>query len=208
MDRWQDKARLVIVTATVTSVVWLVAAALWFGGQGDHRPAMLAGPAMQSSPPKPHSPSPVSPSAVEAMLIPVRGVPADQLVDTFAQARAGGSRIHDAIDIMAPSGTPVLAAVGGRVEKLFTSQEGGQTIYIRTRDGRTMTYYAHLSAYAPGLVEGRQVQAGEVIGAVGATGNADPAASHLHFAVFATMPQARWDEGKPINPYPLLRTGP
>jgi murein DD-endopeptidase MepM/ murein hydrolase activator NlpD len=139
------------------------------------------------------------------LLIPVSGVLPHQLVNTFSQARASGARVHNAIDIMAPRGTPVLAAAPGRVEKLFVSDRGGKTVYQRSPDGQLIYYYAHLDAYAPGLAEGQRLRAGQPIGTVGISGNADPAGPHLHFAVQRTTPQASWyDAATPLNPYPLL----
>lgn len=138
------------------------------------------------------------------LAIPVRGVPGRALVDTFTQARAGGARVHDAIDILAPRGTPVLAAAPGRVEKLFWSGEGGRTLYQRSDDGRLLYYYAHLDGYAPGIGEGRRIARGQWIGQVGSTGNADPSAPHLHFAVHVVRPGEPWYGGRPVNPYPLL----
>ena len=126
-----------------------------------------------------------------------------QLADTFAEAR-GSDRRHDALDIMAPAGTPVLAVADGHVEKLFTSVQGGLTLYQFEPSGRYAYYYAHLQGYAPGIVEGRQLKRGEVIGQVGSTGNANPAAPHLHFAVFVLGPEKEWWKGTAINPYPLL----
>jgi murein DD-endopeptidase MepM/ murein hydrolase activator NlpD len=134
----------------------------------------------------------------------VIGVRPDQLVDTFDQARSEGRR-HDAIDIMAAEGTPVIAAADGAIEKLFFSKGGGGiTIYERSQDGRWMYYYAHLSAYAPGLAEGQQVKRGQVIARVGHTGDASAAGPHLHFAINSMAPGERWWDGTPINPYPLL----
>ena len=142
--------------------------------------------------------------APSGLAIPVAGIRAAQLSDTFTQARAGG-RPHDAIDIMAPRGTPVVAAAEGTVEKLFFSHGGGGiTAYVRSPDGRWMYYYAHLDAYAPGLHEGQRIARGEAIGTVGSTGNASPAGPHLHFAINAMGPNDRWWQGRPINPYPLL----
>ena len=139
------------------------------------------------------------------LAIPVAGVKADALVDTYTQARAGGARAHDAIDIMAPTGTPVIAAAPGRVEKLFFSEGGGgNTAYIRSDDGRWTYYYAHLSAYAAGLHEGQHVLRGAPVGYVGFTGNANPAGPHLHFAINRMAPGEKWYQGTPINPYPLL----
>ena len=127
-----------------------------------------------------------------------------QLTDTYTAARSGGG-VHDAIDIMAPRGTPVLAAAPGTVEKLFFSNGGGGiTAYVRSDDGAWMYYYAHLSGYAPGLAEGQHLARGAPVGFVGSTGNASPAAPHLHFAINRMAPGQRWWQGTPINPYPLL----
>ncbi|MDP9423298.1 MAG: M23 family metallopeptidase [Pseudomonadota bacterium] len=139
------------------------------------------------------------------LAIPVVGVKPEQLVDTYTQARAGGARVHDAIDIMAPRGTPVVAAAPGRLEKLFFSQGGGGiTAYVRSDDGRWTYYYAHLDAYAPGLREGQRIERGDPIGTVGASGNANSAGPHLHFAIHRMSPGEKWYQGSPINPYPLL----
>jgi murein DD-endopeptidase MepM/ murein hydrolase activator NlpD len=143
------------------------------------------------------------------LAIPVVGVKASGLVDTYTQARAGAARRHDAIDIMAPAGRPVVAAAPGRVEKLFNSQGGGGiTAYVRSNDGRWMYYYAHLSAYAPGLREGQALPRGALVGFVGATGNANPAGPHLHFAINRMEPGEKWWQGTAINPYPLLAAKP
>jgi murein DD-endopeptidase MepM/ murein hydrolase activator NlpD len=143
------------------------------------------------------------------LAIPVAGVKPEQLVDTYTQARAGGQRTHDAIDIMAPMGTPVFAAAPGRVEKLFFSDGGGGiTAYVRSGDGRWSYYYAHLQAYAPGLREGQVVDRGALIGAVGVSGNANPTGPHLHFAINRMNPGEKWWQGTPINPYPLLAGKP
>ncbi len=138
------------------------------------------------------------------LAIPVVGVKAGQLDDTFSQARAAGVRTHDAIDIMAPEGTPVIAAADGTVEKLFNSALGGITLYERSPDRKWVYYYAHLSAYAPGLHEGQQLKRGQVIARVGHTGDASAAGPHLHFAINQMAPGERWWDGSPINPYPLL----
>jgi murein DD-endopeptidase MepM/ murein hydrolase activator NlpD len=137
-------------------------------------------------------------------LVPVEGVPASALTDTFTQARAGGARPHDAIDIMAARGRAVLAAADGRVEKLLWSQDGGRTLYQRSADGRLIYYYAHLNGYAAGVREGQALRRGQRIATVGSTGNADPSAPHLHFAVNVMQPGEAWHGGRPINPYPLM----
>lgn len=137
------------------------------------------------------------------LLIPVQGVAASQLSDTFTDARSA-DRLHDAIDIMAPTGTPVLAVADGRAEKLFTSKLGGLTLYQFNRDGTVAYYYAHLQRYADGLAEQQVIRRGQVIGYVGATGNASPEAPHLHFAIFVLGPEKQWWKGEAVNPYPRL----
>jgi murein DD-endopeptidase MepM/ murein hydrolase activator NlpD len=138
------------------------------------------------------------------LAIPVEGIKPAGRVDTFTASRAGG-RVHDAIDIMAAEGTPVIAAADGTIEKLFFSNGGGgNTIYERSVDGKWMYYYAHLQRYAPGLAEGQKVKQGQVIAVVGHTGNASPDGPHLHFAINKMEAGQRWWQGSAINPYPLL----
>ncbi|HEY5852357.1 MAG TPA: M23 family metallopeptidase [Lysobacter sp.] len=138
------------------------------------------------------------------LLVPVQGITAAQLDDTFSDARSQG-RVHEAIDIMAPRGTPVLAVADGTVEKLFTSVPGGLTLYQFEPSGRYAYYYAHLDRYADGLREKQAIRRGDVIGYVGSTGNADPSAPHLHFAIFELGPERQWWKGTAINPYPFLK---
>ncbi len=159
-------------------------------------------PSPKATPPAPATPT-STPSGSTSLLIPVQGIAVSQLQDTFADARGEG-RVHDAIDIMAPAGTPVLAVADGHVEKLFESKQGGLTVYQFDPSGAYAYYYAHLQGYAPGLVEKKALKRGETIGYVGSTGNANPAAPHLHFAVFVLGPEKRWWKGEAINPYPLL----
>ncbi len=143
----------------------------------------------------------VAPGASLAM--PVRGIRAEQLRDTYAAARSGG-RVHNAIDIMAPRGTPVLAAVDGTILKLRTGGMGGITIYQLGTDGRTLYYYAHLQRYAAGLREGLPIERGQVVAYVGDTGNAGSGNYHLHFSVSRLADPRRWWEGENVNPYPML----
>jgi murein DD-endopeptidase MepM/ murein hydrolase activator NlpD len=137
------------------------------------------------------------------LLIPVAGIQASQLVDTYTQARSGG-RVHDAIDIMAPRGTQVIAADDGKVAKLFYSKPGGLTVYQFDPTEKFVYYYAHLDSYAPGLVEGKQLHRGDPVGLVGFSGNASESAPHLHFAVSVLGPEKHWWQATAINPYPLL----
>ena len=137
------------------------------------------------------------------LLVPVEGIAYSQLTDTFDQPR-GQERHHEALDIMAPTGTPVRAAGDGKVVKLFDSKPGGITLYQFDPQEQHAYYYAHLDKYADGVKEGMQVKRGDLLGYVGATGNADPSAPHLHFAVVALTPEKQWWKGTPVNPYPLL----
>jgi murein DD-endopeptidase MepM/ murein hydrolase activator NlpD len=105
---------------------------------------------------------------------------------------------------MSPRGTPVLAVTDGKIQKLFLSKPGGNTIYQFDEDGIYCYYYAHLDRYASGLHEGQRVKRGDVIGYVGSTGDAKAEAPHLHIAVFLLGPEKHWWQGTPINPYPLL----
>jgi murein DD-endopeptidase MepM/ murein hydrolase activator NlpD len=141
------------------------------------------------------------------LMIPVVGISANQLSDTFKDARGVG-RIHDAIDIMATKGTPVLAVTDGKVVKLFNSKQGGLTIYQFDSADVHAFYYAHLDSYATGITEGKNLRRGELIGYVGSTGNANPEAPHLHFAIFLLGPEKKWWQGNAINPYPLLTGTP
>ena len=179
----------VAVTAVATSAFWIAAY-----NAGDDEPAGAQGSSggqLELGP--------------TGLAIPVEGISRQNLLDTYKQARAGGERVHDAIDIMAPRGTPVIAAAPGTVEKLFLSKGGGGiTAYIRSLDGKWSYYYAHLDRYAPGLAEGQRVDRGKLLGWVGFSGNANPEGPHLHFAINRMGDGERWWQGRPINPYPLL----
>jgi murein DD-endopeptidase MepM/ murein hydrolase activator NlpD len=206
--RLAERLTTIAATATITSAAWILFGSLWFSH---------VGPA--PTPP----PAPVSPAATGAgniasastaqpaqansagLIIPVAGVRADQLTDTFNDGRGDGARPHHALDIMAPRGSAVIAAAAGTVEKLFQSDAGGNTIYVRLPDRTTIHYYAHLDHYADGLHEGQAVTQGQVLGAVGSTGDASPDAPHLHFEIMRTTPDAKWYQpATDIDPYPLL----
>ena len=145
------------------------------------------------------------PAEPPALLLPVQGLTTSDLRDTFGEGRDANQRGHEAIDIMAPRGTPpVLAADDGRIAKLFLSEPGGITIYQFDPSGQFAYYYAHLERYADGLAEGQSVRRGSVLGYVGATGNASPEAPHLHFALFRLGPDKQWWKGEPINPFGYL----
>ncbi len=232
---WPGLSRAIALTAAVTSAFWVALGAWLFNGHvnADHKGGKRVAAADQRHQPSgllsgfggtgtvpaqggvdvgPAGVGPASAGSARVgpawggpMVVPVSGVAPSKLVDTYSQARAAGARVHDAIDILAAEGTPVIAAAPGRIEKLFLSEDGGNTIYVRSGDRRRIFYYAHLAAYAPGLREGQVVRQGQVLGTVGHTGNADPAAPHLHFAVWNADPRQGWSQDAlPINPYPLL----
>ncbi|MEL7219025.1 MAG: M23 family metallopeptidase, partial [Pseudomonadota bacterium] len=141
-----------------------------------------------------------------ALRIPVMNVRASDLSDTFMEQRDDeGGRLHEALDIMAPQGTSVVAAGPGVVAKLHRSAAGGNSVYIRSQDKQTIHFYAHLNEYAEGLREGQIVRQGQRLGTVGSTGNASPETPHLHFAILRTTADAEWWEpANAVNPYPLL----
>lgn len=146
------------------------------------------------------------PVAGSGLLIPVAGIKADELKPMFDDRRSGG-RAHEAIDIMAPRGRPVLAVADGTVRKLFLSRAGGITIYQESANRELMYYYAHLERYADGIREGSKVRRGQVLAYVGSSGNANVNAPHLHFAIFRLPPSREWWKGTAIDPYPYLTAG-
>jgi murein DD-endopeptidase MepM/ murein hydrolase activator NlpD len=154
-------------------------------------------------PPAPIDAAVPLPAPGATLIIPVQGVRPGELEDTYTDARGEG-RSHDAIDIIAPRGTPVLSVAPSTVLKRFQSVRGGITLYTLSADGRMIFYYAHLDRYADGIVEGQPLQAGDVIAYVGDTGNAGEANYHLHFSVSLTDDPTKFWAGKPVNPYPLL----
>ena len=183
-----------------------------------------------ATPPLPGSPAATAPPAVEGaplppalpgsapgsgdvddlrrrrLLMPVQGVRPEQLQDTFGDARSG--HLHEALDIMAPRNSAVLAVEDGSVAKLFVSRQGGNTIYQFDPTSTYAYYYAHLERYADGLREGMPLRRGEVIGYVGTSGNAPPEAPHLHFSIFRLNSDKHWWQGTAIDPYPVLALPP
>jgi murein DD-endopeptidase MepM/ murein hydrolase activator NlpD len=135
---------------------------------------------------------------------PVDGITADKLVRTYHDARSGG-REHEALDILAPRNTPVVAVEDGTVAKLFVSKAGGNTVYQFDPAREYSYYYAHLERYADGVKEGDPVRRGQVLGYVGTSGNAPKDTPHLHFAVFRLTPEKHWWEGTPIDPFDILK---
>lgn len=194
-SRWGKGRRFgLFVLAFVTMMGVAVASMVRFVGPIAEQPAARVEPAAGVE----------AVAAPSGLTLPVAGVAWRDVRDTWGQARDGGARGHTGTDIMAPAGTPVLAAASGTIEKLFDSRAGGRTIYLRSPDRRWSFYYAHLSGYAPRLAEGQAVRAAQPIGFVGDTGNAGAGNFHLHFGISRMRAQDRWWEGEPVNPYPLL----
>lgn len=224
---WIDRTLTIVITATVTSAVWIVAGGTLMEmsdseGQRDvTRPADAARtpPTVADSMPAPESSELLEDSASlnqsgivrpdaqpsGELMVPVLNVRPSDLTDSFTDARGDSDSLHEAIDIMAPEGTTVVAAAPGTIEKMFTSKSGGKTLYIRSTDRLTIHYYAHLSDYAQGLREGQRIRRGQRLGGVGSTGNASEEAPHLHFAILRTTADAEWWEpANAMNPYTLL----
>lgn len=226
-----DRLLTIVITATLTSAVWIVAGgslmelASQRQGAQSLRPADAApspepvtsptGAATGTASPEPSvttapplDPEPASAPAEEeiALRIPVMNVRASDLSDTFLDGREeDGGRPHEALDIMAPKGTSVVAAGPGTIAKLHRSASGGNSIYVRSADRRIIHFYAHLDQYAEGLREGQRVRRGQRLGTVGSTGSASAERPHLHFAILRTTADAEWWEpATAVNPYPLL----
>ena len=212
------------LVAVLVIVLWVKGAATRTANDAARTPS--SGQAKQESAPEPPAavvpaPAPANPAtpatAADAasgddlsrlrsrgLALPLPAVSAAQLTDTFTQARAGGAA-HEALDIMAPRGTPVLAVDDGRVVKLFLSKPGGITLYQFDARDEYVYYYAHLDRYADGVTEGDTVRKGQIIGYVGSTGNALPDAPHLHFAILRLGPERQWWRGTAINPFLVWR---
>lgn len=156
----------------------------------------------KTQPPEPVATAPARPAATDQIASPIAGLKRSELRDSFNETHFGHK--HEAIDIMEPRGTPVLAVADGVIAKLLRSKAGGNMIYQFDRTATYCYYYAHLDHYAEGIADGVEVSRGEVIGYVGSTGNASPNAPHLHFGVNLVGPDHKWWEGTPINPYALL----
>lgn len=162
-------------------------------------------PPQSSIPAVPSEPAPQSQPAFAAkIIIPVQGVTREKLIDTFSEARSEG-RVHNAIDIAAPAGTPVLAAADGEIIKFHDSAMGGTTIYQISADRKYFFYYAHLQNRAAGISEKQFIKQGTTLGFVGDTGNAGTGNFHLHFSISVATDPARFWEGLSINPYPILK---
>ena len=183
-----------------------------------HRPTVEVRPTVKETPPPvapPPPPSAAAPPVISAdpiedlrrrqlTLAGANASPPDDIRDNFNEMR-GGSRRHEAIDVLAPRNTPVLAVEDGTIARLFLSDAGGITIYQFDPTETYVYYYAHLEGYAAGLKERDRVKRGQVIGYVGTTGNAPRDTPHLHFAIFKMTDEKQWWRGTAIDPYLVLR---
>ncbi len=183
---------------------------LWHSGEWKAQASGVAEPAVRQLPVRqqPVEKPPTAATMGETgplphLAMPVAGIDPNKLADTFDEGRAGHK--HEALDIPAARGERVTAVADGTVAKLFTSKDGGLTVYQFDTTGQFCYYYAHLDGYAPALKEGMSLHTGDVLGYVGTTGNAPPNAPHLHFAVFSLGPERKWWQGTAIDPLPLLK---
>lgn len=132
------------------------------------------------------------PDAVLRM--PVHGKKVATVSDTWHASR-DTDRVHEGQDMFAAEGTPVFSATYGYVRRIRTTGLGGNSVLVTGAGGRRY-YYAHLSEFAEGLVEGLEVNTDTVLGFVGNTGNAVTTPPHLHFGMY---------EGRAaVNPLKLL----
>ncbi len=168
--------------------------------------------------PAPVAPPPVSQAVAVAVIeanpledlrkrvlnVPIKGAARQDIKDSFTELR-GGSRRHEAIDLLAPRHTPVVAVEDGTIARLFYSEAGGTTVYQFDPAKTYVYYYAHLERYADGIVEGAVVKRGQVLGYVGTSGNAPKDTPHLHFAIFKMTDKKEWWQGTPIDPFQVLR---
>jgi peptidoglycan LD-endopeptidase LytH len=177
----------------------------------ESHPSPLASPPPVAKPPIPSSTTgpmieadPVPELRERQLVLPVRGAVRQELRDSFSETR-GSTRNHEAIDIMAPRNTPIIAVENGTIARLFESKAGGTTVYQFDPATTYVYYYAHLERYADGLREGHHVQRGQVLGYVGTSGNAAKDTPHLHFAIFRLTEKKQWWQGHPIDPYEVLK---
>ena len=123
--------------------------------------------------------------------------------DTFGAYRADvAGKWHHGEDLVAPAGTPVLAVADGTLFSVGWNDIGGWRLWLRDTAGNEF-YYAHLSAYSPLAVAGKTVKAGDVLGFVGSSGDADGGVPHLHFEIHP-VDLIRFGYDGAVAPYPFL----
>jgi peptidoglycan LD-endopeptidase LytH len=197
--------RTFVLLTAITLVTLLLYYIDWRTAASHRVQAAAQEPRLLPGPKSPDKPQPDQQDDLirRHLVTPLDGLRASDVLDTFSAARSGGRR-HEAADILAPRGAPIHAIGPGDIRKLFTSVQGGLTIYQFDPDEVWCYYYAHLDHYAEDLHEGLRVKAGDVIGYVGTSGNAPPGTPHLHLAISKIGPDKRWWKGTPVNPYPVL----
>jgi murein DD-endopeptidase MepM/ murein hydrolase activator NlpD len=189
-----------LATVSIAAFVPGTNSARFVPGTNPAKAAMV--PVAANAPPRNAEADELQALSTRHLLMPVKGFDPKALRDNFDEAR--GIRRHEALDLMAARGTPVVAADDGTITKLFRSIAGGITIYQLDPSEKFVYYYAHLDRYRDGLAQGEAVKRGDVIGYVGSTGNAPANAPHLHFTIFQLGPEKKWWRGKAVNPYPYL----
>ena len=206
------RARMWPLTAIVVAFFAGIAVDGWLRTYGPPLPASVRAaedaPAADAAPTKPVVRRAVAPTTGTIprgnLRLPIDGADVASWKGEFAQRRDGGSRGHEAVDILSPRNTPVHAVTNGTIAKIFESKAGGHTVYQFDADGRLCYYYAHLERYADGLHDGQTVARGDVIGYVGTSGNAPANTPHLHFAVYQLDAEKRWWKGTPLDPYDVF----
>jgi peptidoglycan LD-endopeptidase LytH len=214
-------------------VIWLMRSVLPIGlaalivGAGCARPVLYY-PTPESagvSPPKAGATTTASPVATAAVttsapvattmsadveylvsrhiLLPVAGADISKVEDTFFEGR-DGDRVHRALDILAPRGTPILSADDGKILRMSTSALGGICMYTIDAQSRLVYYYAHMDHYNDAMSPGRSIVRGDTLGFVGTTGNAPKDTPHLHFQVMRWATDGKYWNGEPIDAYEAL----
>jgi peptidoglycan LD-endopeptidase LytH len=137
------------------------------------------------------------------MIVPVAGADMTRVEDSFNDPR-DGERVHRAIDILAPRGTPILSADDGRIVRMTTSTLGGISMYTVDPEQRIVYYYAHMDRYNDAMTTGKAISKGDTLGFVGTTGNAPKNTPHLHFQVMRWPADGKYWNGEPIDPFEFL----
>jgi peptidoglycan LD-endopeptidase LytH len=190
----EEAARLAAATSTTTTVAPATTVAA-SDDPPDTTTTTAAAATETTTTTSPPTTAPPPPEPTGGQACPVAGPVS--FVDTWGAPRSGG-RAHQGVDMMAARGTPVAAIFDGTITRTGSgSSLGGITIWMRSTAGDTF-YYAHLDSIAGGIGSGTSVAAGQIIGAVGSTGNASPSYPHLHFEYHP-------GGGGAVNPYPLVR---
>jgi murein DD-endopeptidase MepM/ murein hydrolase activator NlpD len=186
-ERRRREYELWLSTSTTTTLAPATTTTAAAGGSGT-TPTTAAGGGTTTTVAPPPPPPPAAPG--------VRVCPVDGAVtfrDSWGEARPGG-RGHTGVDMMAATGTPLVAIESGVIWSPSWHYAGGIGLYIKGDSG-DVWYYAHMNGYAPGIEGGTRVTAGQLVGYVGATGNASVPHLHLGYLPGGTSY---------ANPYPVV----